>query len=131
MTEQEAKQIAHNSLVETGYTILNKKLWDTIDLRPTILIQTLMSIHKQWFNGLDEFFQQTDRLAAHCRCSERQIKRDLATLESLELLTIVRKGLPCKNYYSINYNKVVSILLKEESSQAKMSRLDKQKLPGI
>lgn len=131
MTNHEAKQIAHNSLVESGYTILNKKLWDEIDLRPTILLQTLMSLHKQYFNGLDEFFQQTDRLADHCRCSERQIKKDLAKLESLELLTIIRKGLPCKNYYSINYDKVVGILLKEESSQAKIARLDKQRLPGI
>jgi len=129
MTSNEAKQIAHNSLVETGYTILNKKLWDTIGLRPTILLQTLMSIHKQWFNGLDEFYQQTDRLAEHCRCSERQIKNDLNTLQVLELLTTIKKGLPCKNFYSINYDNVVKILLQESSSQAKIARLDKQILP--
>jgi hypothetical protein len=131
MTEQEAKQIAHNSLVETGYTILNKKLWDTIDLRPTILIQTLMSIHKQWFNGLEEFFQQSDRLAAHCRCSEKQIQNDLKRLEAFGLLEISRKGLPCKNFYKINYEEVVKILLREECSPAKITRLAKQNLPGI
>lgn len=129
MTSNEAKQIAHNSLVETGYTILNKKLWDNIGLRPTILIQTLMSIHKQWFNGLDEFYQQTDRLSEHCRCSERQIKNDLNALQVLELLTVVKKGLPCKNFYSINYENVVKILLQDDSSQAKIARLDEQILP--
>jgi redox-regulated HSP33 family molecular chaperone len=129
MTNEEAKRIAHNSLVETGYTILNKKLWDTIGLRPTILLQTLMSIHKQWFNGLEEFYQQTDRLAQHCRCSERQIKNDLSELQQSELLTIVKKGLPCKNFYSINYDNVVKILLQDDSSQAKIARLDKQSLP--
>jgi len=131
MTNQEVKQIAHNSLVESGYTILNKKLWDEIDLRPTILLQTLMSLHKQYFNGLDEFFQQTERLAEHCRCSEKQIQLDLKKLEALGLLTITKKGLPCKNFFTINYEEVVKILLREDSSLVKITRLEKKILPSI
>ena len=131
MTNYEAKQIAHNSLVDTGYTILNKKLWDAIDLRPTILLQTLMSLHKQYFDGLEEFFQQSDRLAEHCRCSEKQIHNDLKRLQALKLLTITRKGLPRKNHFKINYKLVIEILFHEKSSQAKIAALEKKKLLGI
>jgi len=131
MNIYEAREIAHNSLVETGYTILNKKLWDAIDLRPTILLQTLMSLHKQYFLGMGEFFQQTDRLAEHCRCSEKQIRNDLDKLQKLGLITITRKDIPCKNYFAINYIEVVKILTEVETSQAKIARQERKILPDI
>ena len=66
----------------------------------------------------------TPKQLVPCCLTEKQRKRVAKKLKNLGILIVERKGLPSKNYYSINYSKLADLLVLKG-----LHRGDKKNLP--
>lgn len=108
------QNLAHSVLTQGGFTQVSRDLRKKLGMYPSHLLHHLMDIHKNYFKGLDEFYQQESRLAEEFDISERSVNKFLHFLKDKEILNITKKGIPMRNYYKINYNKIIEILSEDE-----------------
>lgn len=94
---------------------LNKVLVRELGLRNTLVLQHFIDLSENFFNG-DEFYQQRERIMDELHLSEWDVKMALKELKDTDVIFVKRKGMPQKNYYKVNTEKVFSIL-KEEGLQ--------------
>jgi len=78
-----------------------------------------------------EFWFTQDKIRYRTALSERQVRQALKTLESNKILTITKKGNPCKNWYFLHGDILADILSEDDSndesvqtSYDKMTELD-------
>ena len=102
-------------LASDNYFIVNKDLIKIIGLHETIILGELSAEYKYWKkedklteNGL--FFSTQENIENNTGLSEYQIRQSINNLVNLNIIEIVKKGLPAKNYYKFNYSAVVELL---------------------
>jgi hypothetical protein len=127
-----------NSLIKQlmsqgSYTIVNKPLMKKIGLDCTYMFQYLLDLQDNCFEG--EFFQQQERIAEEFGWTVYKVQTVIKQLVGYGLMNVVKKGLPAKNYYSINHEQVVVILndltqiLSSENIEDKSAGIDIHNIP--
>jgi hypothetical protein len=102
------KKIKHILGINAHWTI-NKQLSKTIGLYETILLQHLIDLQESFFED-GGFYQQDDRLLKDLPFSIHHIKQARSILKEKELITVKSKGLPAKNHYTVNVDKVLELI---------------------
>lgn len=102
-------------LSNTGFISCNKAIARLLGLTEAILLGELCSISEMF--GGEEFYFSQEKLSNDTTLSEYQICNALKHLKETGVLNITKKGLPCRNFYSINEERVVQLLDSETSSQ--------------
>lgn len=92
-----------------SYWSINKTLAKKLGLEETVLLQHMIDI-TAYKNMGDEFYQQMNRLSKELGMSERKISNLIEKLKGLELITVTKKGIPAKNYYTLNSENIIAIL---------------------
>lgn len=93
---------------------LNKELVKKIGIAETLVLQHLIDLQENVFES--EFYQQIGRIAEELTLGEWKVKECLKTLKEYELIDIVKKGMPAKNYYKV-YGKAVLEMISRELPQ--------------
>lgn len=84
-------------LTQENYMILPKPLVRAIGLSNTIVLSNLCSIANKY--GEEFFFTQTE-LAETCCINIDTLKKSIAFFKEAGVLQVIRKGIPCRNFYS-------------------------------
>lgn len=105
------KKLLKSTISKNAHWMINKKLAKGLGLEATLLLQHFIDLESGFFHG--EFYQQQDRLCEDLFLSRRQIDSAIKTLEGNGLITVTKKGIPRKNYYSINHEVILEFLQKE------------------
>lgn len=103
------KKLLSKTLGKHAYWTVNKELVKLIGLESTLILQHIIDLQDA-FNK-DEIFQSQPDMANELGISEYAIKTKIPELIKLGLINVVKKGVPCKNYYSTNDSKIIEILL--------------------
>lgn len=111
-------------LSNNGFISCNKHLARLIGLHEALIIGEFCSLY-DLYNGV-EFYCPSERLQHETCLSEKQIRNALLHLQAAGILSITKKGQPCKNYYTLHTDKLESVIMTEEESKDK---LEQQNLP--
>ena len=103
------KKLLSKTLGKTAYWTVNKSLVKSIGLESTLILQHIIDLQDVFEK--DEIFQSQPEMSKELGISEYSIKTRIPELIKLGLVNVVKKGVPCKNYYSTNDSKVIEILL--------------------
>lgn len=105
------KKLLSKTLGKHSYWTLNKQLVKTIGLEATLILQHIIDLQSVF--DKDEVFQSQSEMADELGISEYAIKNRIPELVKLGLVNVIRKGVPCKNYYSTNDDKILDILVEQ------------------
>ena len=103
------KKLLSKTLGKTAYWTVNKELVKFIGLESTLILQHIIDLQDAFEK--DEIFQSQPQMAFELGISEYSIKTRIPELVKLGLVNVIKKGVPCKNYYSTNDEKIIKILL--------------------
>lgn len=96
-------------LGNTSYWMLNKTLVRQLGCEEALLLQHFIDLQFKVFGG-NEFFQQYDRIQDELGFGERTVRRIINKLSSADILSVVKKGTPAKNWYTVNHELVLELL---------------------
>lgn len=113
------KGLAKQALSQGSFTIIHKGLMKEIGLYETYLLQYFLDLQDNKFEK--PFYQQQERLSEMFGWSVYKVAETIKELQRLELLIVVKKGMPAKNWYLINESQVLKFL-KDLSSQPSVLR---------
>jgi predicted DNA-binding transcriptional regulator len=108
-------------LTSSSYWTLNKDLCRTIGLQNTLLLQHFIDLQYKVFGG-KQFYQQQERIQEELGISERQVKQTISFLLKEGFISVDKKGIPAKNYYLINENKITQLVSSNQPNQ--LGRID-------
>lgn len=103
------KKLLSKTLGKTAYWTVNKELVKSIGLESTLILQHIIDLQDAFEK--DEIFQSQPQMSNELGISEYSIKTRIPELVKLGLVNVIKKGVPCKNYYSTNDDKIIKILL--------------------
>lgn len=93
-------------LSNNGYIMYNKKLAKNLGIYEAIYLGELCAEYSYWKQcgklEDDMFFSTQENIMNNTQLSVHQQKTTLKKLKDLNIITVVKKGLPAKNYYKIN-----------------------------
>ncbi|HSQ97522.1 MAG TPA: hypothetical protein VLL98_02265 [Rickettsiales bacterium] len=104
------KDLILELLSQDGYYTLNKKLVKLIGLENSFLLSFFIDKYK-FFK--EEFFYTKENILNDTRLTEYSLNSSLKFLKDNELIFIVKKGCPARNYYDINFKRIEDLLNKE------------------
>ena len=104
------KNIIKNTLSEKAFFQVNKILLQYLGSHEAaIVLAHYLELQENLFGG-KEFYQQQERVMDNCMISEFKLRNVNTLLQDLEILSIKKRGLPAKNYYYVNLDKLAEIL---------------------
>ncbi|HSQ97517.1 MAG TPA: hypothetical protein VLL98_02240 [Rickettsiales bacterium] len=113
------KDLILELLSQDGYYTLNKKLVKLIGLENSFLLSFFIDKYK-FFK--EEFFYTKENILNDTRLTEYSLNSSLKFLKDNNLIFIVKKGCPARNYYDINFKRIED-LLKEEIELKKEEKI--------
>lgn len=121
------KKLLSKTLGKHAYWTLNKQLVKTIGLEASLILQHIIDLQNVFEK--DEIFQSQPDMAKELGISEYAVKNRIPELVELGLISVIKKGVPCKNYYSTNDDKILEILVNGlDSSKSTDLTVDLNKL---
>lgn len=94
-------------LSQSSYWVINKDLADKLGFEPTLLLTHLI----ECADMLDQpFYQQRDRILKTLGWSEKVYRRCVKKLKDNNLVSVEVKGMPPKNYWTINEREIHAII---------------------
>ena len=108
-------------LANSNYIILNKDLIKVLGLHEAVIIGELCSQYIYWKNTNQlvdgEYFYATREKIEERTCINAYYQRvAIKKLEEKGILTLKRRGIPCKIYYKINEKKLMECIKKAKNS---------------
>lgn len=103
---------------------INKNLARKLGLETALLLTHFIDLSEVVFNGLDRFYQQLERIKDELGLSEYSIKNSISTLKKLNVIDVVKVGMPAKNYYKLNHNAIVDLIQIEDTSLVSTNSTD-------
>lgn len=97
-----------------GFISYNKKIAKRIGINAAILFGEFCNIFEYF--GRQEFYFEQAKIENDTALSKFQIQKATELLVKSGLLSVSRKGIPCKNWYTINIEKLMDFLLEDEES---------------
>lgn len=86
-------------LAQDNYIIVNKTLIKEIGLENAIVLGVLCGYQRTLGN---EFYREQEKIIEDTGLTEYQIRKSIKELQECGFINVVKKGMPCKYYYSIN-----------------------------
>ena len=122
-------------LGQSAYFVINKKLLMHLGFDATLFLQHLIDLYENYFQKRDtnEFFQkQRDIQEATC-LSPYQQRKAIEKLVQVGFITVVKKGIPAQNWYTIDTDKILNFMSSTDLtlSGKKSARLDRKKVYDI
>jgi DNA-binding Lrp family transcriptional regulator len=103
------RKLLSRTIGKTSYWSLNKQMVKSIGLESTLILQHIIDLQEAFKK--DEIFQSQPDMSNELGISEYAVKNKIAELNKLGYINVVKKGVPCKNYYSTNDDKIIGILV--------------------
>ena len=100
-----------NFLAEWNYTMLNKPLAKKIWIAQAVFLCELISQRKRFKQ--DEFYFTQNDMVEELWISEASQLRYTKELKEKWFITVEKRGIPAKNYYKINDEKIYNIIMWE------------------
>jgi DNA-binding transcriptional regulator GbsR (MarR family) len=88
---------------------VSKELTRNIGFQRAGLLQHFIDLQFNIFSG-KEFYQQQERIMEEFGWGKFEVSQHIKDLSKLELITVTKKGLPAKNYYFVNTDKIMELL---------------------
>lgn len=111
MTKEQMKNIYGKTLGGNQCFIINRHLAKQLGSKDVaLLFQHLLDLHLTFFNELDWFYKQYDRIAKDLDCDVKSVQRWIKILKDKGLVQTKFEGLPPKTYYHIDYEKLDEIM---------------------
>lgn len=101
-------KLLNKTLGKNAYWALNKQLVKSIGLEATLILQHIIDLQSVFKK--EEIFQSQPDMAKELGITEYAIKNRIVELSKAGLINVIKKGVPAKNYYSINEDKIIEIL---------------------
>jgi len=103
-----------NVLRDDEFILVNKKLLPILGVKATIYLSVLISKEKYFFNrGLlvdNQFWNTQKDMEQLTLLSPKKQSGAIKILKANNLIEVERKGIPFKNYFKINHEKIFQIL---------------------
>lgn len=113
-------------LATDGFIQVNKYLIKTLGLHEAILIGELVSEYNYWSSQdklIDDMFYATrESIEDNTGLNAYMQRKAFSHLEELELITVVKQGMPAVNYYKLNFNNIINVLEHPEVVNDKCSK---------
>lgn len=103
-------------LAKENYITYHKTLAKLLGVDEAILFGELCSMNNLYGN---EFFCEQSKLMNDTCLSEYRVRNALKNLQKANLVYVVKKGLPAKNYYILDEKKLIDILECQSTSSIK------------
>lgn len=102
-------------LASSKYIIVNKDLIHVLGLNEAIILGELCSEYNYWesINQLEEqeyFYSTRNNIQKNTGINSHYQRIALKNLEDKEIISSKRMGIPCRNYYKINEEKIIEYL---------------------
>ena len=88
---------------------LNKSLVKQLGLAETLVLQHIIDLTESAFKR-DEIFQPINQMAEELGITEYNVKQAVTKLKDVGLINVERRGIPYKNYYSVNGEMVMDFM---------------------
>jgi predicted transcriptional regulator len=89
---------------------VNKTIAKQIGVDAALLLGSLCSFGNLFAKAGGEFFVTIENLCDDTCLSRHKVKAALKTLSDTNIISIQKKGLPSRNYYTINSHKLQELL---------------------
>ena len=99
---------------------INKSLAKDIGLEATILLQHFIDLQSSFFQD-GGFYQQQDRLLEDLPITIDYLRKATKLLVSRGFISVVKKGIPAKNHYTVHDEYILSYLAGITSSTSEVS----------
>ena len=109
MAENLKRKLLNRTIGKTSYWSLNKQMVKSIGLESTLILQHIIDLQEVFKK--DEIFQSQPDMSTELGISEYAVKNKIAELSKSGYINVVKKGVPCKNYYTTNDDKIINILV--------------------
>lgn len=67
-----------------------------------------------------------DKICEDLNLSEYQVRQTLDTLKSHGIISVTKKGIPCKNYYTINEDKIIEVLEMQNTKTSSLKTTEQE-----
>lgn len=95
-------------LAKENFIAYSKPIARIVGATSAIVFGELISVSNMF--GDEEFYYQKERLEYDTCLGRLAVRSALKTLADFGLITITKKGIPCKNYYKINEERLIELL---------------------
>ncbi len=109
-------------LARENYIAYHKELAKVIGLNEAILFGELCSISRNFDDK--EFYCSREKIIADTCLTDRAIRLATKTLIDKKLVSVVKKGIPCRYYYKLNANVLGELLNTNDSSACSTSAVN-------
>jgi hypothetical protein len=119
------EKLVWSFLGDDAFLMVNKKLARLLGLNEAIYLSDLISKHKYFIKNNNSgawFFNTRENIEEDTCLSSYQQRQVEAGLIDKKLLVIKRKGVPCKNYFLINYRLIIRLLSTPEETKPQILR---------
>lgn len=103
------RKLLSKTIGKNSYWSLNKQLVRNLGLEATLILQHIIDLQDVFKKN--EIFQAQPAMAEELGISEYAVKNKIVELSKAGYINIVKKGVPCKNYYSTNDDKIIDIIV--------------------
>lgn len=97
-----------------GYIIVNKALIKRVGLNAAVLLGELCAEYNYWESAgelIDDMFYSTrENIEENTGLTDYMQREAMKILQNLQLLTIVKQGMPAKNYYKLDDHQLLNFL---------------------
>lgn len=115
MTTEQSKSIL-SMLAKENYISYSKPIARKLGIDEAILFGELCSVNYRFDD--EEFYYEQEKLMNDTCLTEYRLRNALKNLQSANLVTIIKKGLPAKNYYKLNADKLLEIIEEDKKSRS-------------
>lgn len=112
-----------NTLSTNSFFMVNKVIAQYFGSNDAAVVIAHLVFLDGLFEGR-EFYQQQERLAKDCNIAVHTLRAVIKRLTQEGVITVVKKGLPAKNYYKLNVKILEQILHHEQTEQVLITEQD-------
>lgn len=105
-----------------AYWVINKELANDIGLHATLVLQHFIDLQSNFFED-GGFYQQQSRILKDLPITIDYLRKAVKILQDKGFITVVKRGVPAKNHYTVNEGYILSYLSRI-SSGAPETRLE-------
>jgi hypothetical protein len=106
------QNLVDNTLHSQAHWIVNKSMARFLESNDSAIILAELIFLKRQHPKVDMPFLQQDKLADRCNVSIHKLRTCLNNLRKHKLVDIVKRGMPAKNHFKINYDQIITIMSK-------------------
>lgn len=114
-----------NTLSPGSFFMVNKVLAQYFKSNDAAVVISHLVFLDGLFEGR-EFYQQQERLAKDCNVAIHTLRVIIKKLTQEGIITVVKKGLPAKNYYKLNLKVLEKILYHEEVEELNVETIKQE-----